>query len=594
MSRRNIIFLVLDSLSYETLNLYPFPDELFINSFIKKDSTVYENVYTQGPYTEASMNGLAYGQRGLDGGSFMFSHSKFDHSFVDNIHKDYETFCSGMSCRLFIDHCYSSFDKFHYHFYTPTTLPTLQWNRLDHFVKLSKNRPLSREEVRCVTSLVEYGLNDTLRFLNNFLDKKYQTSLSKTFIRETDVTALKNDVEKELSNFKTNTAKYIQDILSGNINFTQFDFNYYVTYNNKKLATNVFDTYKKKLIHLATKHYVFRPRQYKLFFNTLFNNSTATIKDAVRVLFISTRNKRWIKKNYQDLIVANNNKKRAISFSRCLDSIYSFISNRSGEKPFFVYCQPDDFHPLSTFWTYDSNDEQTIKSELECALNLAKRIKLKNCNIFDFLSIKYLDNKVKELFDFLINNDLIENTDVVITADHGSWNLNNAIRTDKNLIMTEERMHIPCLFYQKGQGFKAEHNLHNSYSIPNTILSFMGYETDEYFFGKCFSEDKNKYLLSENLGFGCPDVFGTPINYVIHNKEYKLNVLARINEDVRLSNCTSFYNLKKDPLEERNIISKTIKTNQELVSEMLQPAKLRHDELKKELKPLTFYSPHKN
>lgn len=593
MKKRNVIFLVIDSLSYKTLQSYPFPDELFLNNYIKKHSIVYDNVYTQGPYTEASMNGLAYGQRGLDGSAFMFSHAKFSHSFVDNLHADYLTFCSGMSCRLFVDHSKKSFDKYHYHFYTPTTLPTLQWNRVDHFCKLYQSRKLTKDEKGCLVKLIRYSLDDTESFLNSLKSKEYETSLSNNYVRLSDVDLLLKKVQIAKKNFTNNQDSFLDFVLRKEIDFSKFDFNYYVPYNDINDQKMIFDKYRPLLIKEAKKHYSFRLKSILNFNSNLFHsflNTKSFTKNLVKVLLSSSRKRKNLESVYSALLKPDSNKKRAISFDRCITEIKKLIEDNDNEKkPFFIYCQPDDFHPTSVFWTYDSPDDANLESELSSALSLAKRIKLKNCNIFDYLSIKYIDSKINELFNILQKNNKLDDTDVIITADHGSWSFNDYVRMDDNLIMSEERMHIPCLFFRNGQPELHDTNLHNSYSIPNTILSFVGYPPDNYFYGKPFEIDSNKYLLSENLGFGCPDIFNVPINYVVHNQRYKLNIKVGIEETITEKNCVGFYDLVKDPLEEINIISKIKKINKTLFLEMFNVAANRHSELQSNTSKEDFY-----
>ena len=587
--KRNVVFLVIDSLSYKTLESYPFPEELFINNFIKKNSIIYNNVYTQGPYTEASMNGLAYGQRALDNSAFMYSHTKYTHSFVDNIHPDYKTFFAGMSCRLFVDHCSNSFDKFHYHFYTPTTLPTLQWNRVKHFSNLSKKRNLTELEIECLKNLINYGLNDTDKFLTNLINQKYETSLSHGLIRKNDLDSLIKRVNDLKNEFLNNENAFISRVLKEEINFADYDFNYYIPYNNEQKIKDIYNKYRPKLLRTMKNHYSFSLADLKVFFSN--NHKGNYIKDFIKCITDKFRKKKGLSNIYNKLLLPDANVKKAISFDKSINQIEDFLKNQkeNNNTPFFIYCQPDDFHPPAVFWTYDSENEKVLENELSTALNLANRIKTKNVNIFDYLSLFYLDKKIEYIFDLLIKDDLLNSTDVIITADHGSWFFYDSLRLDDSLIMTEERMHIPCMFYRANLKREEENNLHNSYSLPNSILKFMGYKTDDYFFGKSFDEDKNEFLISENLGFGCPDIYNTKINYVVHNEKYKLNIETKINEELTLNNCKSFYYLESDPLEQINAFLKAKNNDAELISRMFKIAQKRHQELNKNTNPVSFY-----
>lgn len=584
MENRNIILLVIDTLSYKVLEQYPFPEELFLNNYIKKHSILYENVYTQGPYTEASMNGVAYGQRALDGGTYMFGHACFSHSFVDNIHEKYNTFCSGMSCRLFIDNCYKSFDKFHYHYYSPTVLSTLNWTRLEHFINLNKKRSLTSNEIGCISTLLSYSISHTLKFLENYKNKQYETSLSNNYIIEKKADDLLEKVNALQQSYENDKVSLINDVLEEKINIGALELDYQVPYEETNTALSFFKNYSSKLLKIVKKKYRHNFQTIMWLFSNIKTIKTSGLKEflknEIKILKFPSSQKLKLTKTYNELINGIT-KKKPISFDRCIPEILSFIKdNISSKKPFFVYCQPDDFHPTPVFWSYDSNDLNKIKIEFDEALSLANKIKKQNCNFFEFLSIRYIDSKIKTLFQELDKMNLLNNTDVIITADHGSWEYGDYPSTRK-LIMTEERSHIPCYFFRLNQMQKKDYNLHLNYSLPNTILKYEGFDTDNYFYGKAFSEDKNEFLLIENLGFGCPDIYNVPIRYVVLNNRYKLLIVTSLKDCISSKNCIELFDRKKDCLERFNILKQFKKKNQVLFQTMISVAKKRHEELQK-------------
>ena len=83
------------------------------------------------------------------------------------------------------------------------------------------------------------------------------------------------------------------------------------------------------------------------------------------------------------------------------------------------YVHIDDAHYTENFFTYDTNDINVIDGDFKRIDNYLNNIQkdYKGSIAYD-LSLMYCDNIIKNIFDFLESEKLLNNTSVVITADH--------------------------------------------------------------------------------------------------------------------------------------------------------------------------------
>ena len=229
-----------------------------------------------------------------------------------------------------------------------------------------------------------------------------------------------------------------------------------------------------------------------------------------------------------------------------------------------------------------------IGSELKKAALLAKRIpSAHKCNIAPYLSIRYIDEQIERLWRYLESNDLLENTAVVITADHGYWDYYDA-KHPAGLVMSEERIHIPLMIYDGNlQDTKIHDEFLQNYQFPNLVLESLGLKSEPVFHD---SRPLSLPLLCENLGFGCPDIFAIPIHYTVHSPKYKLVILAKLDREIRPEDCALFFDLTKDPLEVKNRIN-----DQEyrgIIDAYRKVAFVRHEDVRNKTKD-DYYVPPK-
>ena len=102
------------------------------------------------------------------------------------------------------------------------------------------------------------------------------------------------------------------------------------------------------------------------------------------------------------------------------------------KKPFFTYIKLLDAHELNIY-PHDLQNENSISDETKRISDLFKNIKRDKNYVGNALydcAINYSDGVVKQLLNFLEQKKLIENTIIVITADHGGQFPNVPIRNE--------------------------------------------------------------------------------------------------------------------------------------------------------------------
>ncbi len=563
----NLIILTIDALSYKVLSSYPFREELFIFNTFHKKSHDYRHYYTQGPYTEASVNGMICGQEGLDCGSFMYGMSKCPEDLFSVLNRNgYTVLRYGASNELYED-CQETV-------YRPSFISTIAWSRLPHFETIHKTRGLTEAQYRCCFHEIRSAIKKTIRYCDSYIGGGASTEMMRGYLHLNEVVDLRKRCLEKLSSFQIFSPEIVDAYLDRDARSDWAEIRNRIPNYPRSSFGKIYAKYSKSIISHLRRHLSWEKPQFK----KVIRGFAASIKHMRPGYFLNAiyGEKRSFAQSYATLMSPRAlERKCTVSFSRRIDQAIGFIEQNSS-KPFFLYMQPDDFHPMSAFHSYDSNNPQLVESELAKAHALAKRIPSSyKCNIATFLSIRYIDENIRRLWDYLVTHDLLENTKIIITADHGYWEYRDA-RHPKELIMSEERLHIPLMIYDVRLSNTQYHDEYiQNYQFPNLVLETLGFETNPL-----FHEPKPLLppLICENLGFGCPDIFDIPIHYTIYSSAYKLVVFGRIERAIELEDCVLFFDLSKDPLEQTNVLH--LSEYADVVARYMAVAKERHERVR--------------
>ncbi|UCE42957.1 MAG: sulfatase-like hydrolase/transferase, partial [Candidatus Aminicenantes bacterium] len=172
--------------------------------------------------------------------------------------------------------------------------------------------------------------------------------------------------------------------------------------------------------------------------------------------------------------------------------------------------------------------------------------------------IYWTDYNLGILFNYLKNNNLYDNTWIILTADHGEMIYEHNKIGHPNSVLNEELLHIPLIFKlpnQKGDA-KVMDELTSIIDIMPSILDYLDIESEQplmgksvidlidqtwikKFFSKYFRKDKT-VIVSE----------GRNRSVQIRSEKYKYIE----QQNLELGSVTyNLFDLKKDPNEKVNI-----------------------------------------
>ncbi len=194
------------------------------------------------------------------------------------------------------------------------------------------------------------------------------------------------------------------------------------------------------------------------------------------------------------------------------------------DEPYFL-----SLFTLSSHPPYDVPMEPYLKGEGD---------KIKFCN-----SVYYTDYHLGKFIDDLEQKQELENTLVIIIADHGTFIIGNLN------YYSEKKYHIPMIWY--GDVLLATDTIvsviSNQTDLANTLLSQLNIDTHEYLFGKnIFAENAPQQILyAINNGFG---FFSDSLEFYYNHVSEKSFVLRGNITDSSLMESKAYYQLLYEDL----------------------------------------------
>lgn len=585
MKKQNVIMLVLDSITYENTlanegKECPMP---FIHSLMDKGINA-RKVYSEAPYTEAALVSLLCGDNTLDKTGHM--KRNYNHKTVLQLFEEagYHIYSNAYQPAIYPSGQMHEFKDRYYNF---PFLFSQEWDyRLKYFSELES---LTEEEKNLVVDILDDNFQAWLKYFEDIekespsLNMIYETLDLKNF------TENKKALEVEYKAFKHNKIDYAINVLK------QKKEHPLAKIKDFEELNRVSDEFKNKMQKKYMKF--LRKVLYKNFFLNLKNNhmSITMIKN-----FIKAKEYKKVKRhfmNYLNALVDRDllNRLKIYDKVKMVPSLYTMLNHfinwydkKSDNKPFFAYIHAEDNHFPETFFSYDVEDEKLIKQEFSEANNYFKSInnKYKGSIAYD-MSLNYSDNTIKRFFKTLEKKCLLEDTIIVITADHGFSYYYNPIREQFVTNFYNETYHIPLAIYKKKLKPKTLDNYYMSKDIVPTILDLAGLEIPKKMNSQSMLKYNGRnYSLIEYMGGGCPHYYRRDLMLGVRNERFSL-VLSVPLDDFSKYKFVTCYDLKIDPLEKNNLIYSNINTEE--IKEELNIIKKRYEEIKKEIKSKRYY-----
>ena len=585
MKKKNVIMLVLDSITYENVlanegKKCPMP---FIYSLMQNGINV-KKVYSEAPYTEAALVSLLCGDNTLDKTGHM--KRNYNHKTVLQLFEEdgYHIYSNAYQPAIYPSGQMHEFKDRYYNF---PFLFSQEWDyRLKYFSELES---LTEEEKNLVVDILDDNFQAWLKYFEDIEKKSPSLNMIYETLNLKDFSENKKALETEYRAFKHNKIDYAINVLKQKKDHPLAKIKDFEELNR------VSDEFKNKM---QKKYMKFLKKVlYKNFFLNLKNNrmSMTMIKN-----FIKAKEYKKVKRyfmNYLNALIDRDllNRLKVYDKVKMVPSLYTMLNHftkwydkKSDNKPFFAYIHAEDNHFPEIFFTYDVEDEKLIEQEFSEANNYFKNInnKYKGSIAYD-MSLNYSDNTIKRFFKTLEKKGLLEDTIIVITADHGFSYYYNPIREQFVTNFYNETYHIPFAIYKKNLKPKTLDNYYMSKDIVPTILDLAGLEIPKEMNSQSMLKFNGRnYSLIEYMGGGCPHYYRRDLMLGVRNERFSL-VLSVPLDDFSKYKFVTCYDLKKDPLEKNNLIYSNINTEE--IKEELNIIKKRYEEIKKEIKSKGYY-----
>ena len=268
--------------------------------------------------------------------------------------------------------------------------------------------------------------------------------------------------------------------------------------------------------------------------------------------------------------------------------VIKWIQRNKSEK-FFLWMHYMDPHvpyvPPEKYLSDFSRRKDAFK--YNCSVNL-EEVTEKDLKILRNLylgEVRYLDECIGEFWRYLVENNLLEGSLILFTADHGHAFMEHERFGHAYDILYNEVLHVPLLLY----GFEHFKNVDVPVQLLDmspTILELLNIEKPSSFIGKSFlyllnGKESSLPIFSESAR---PDLIN--VKYDLTKKAVSCikNPYKLITN--QLKGTVELYNIEKDFKEKRNLID----NNKEIYEEMLTLIQkhLSVMDIKKKIKALRF------
>lgn len=583
--KKNVLFIVVDSVTNDVLFNKSNSKDIapFLNS-LREKSISGDKMYSEAPYTEAALMSLLSSVDTMDSGGYMERMKNVRCVLEDFQENKYKTFFCNYYPSIYPSNMIRGYNERKYidgfHF-------SHIWEyRFKYFSELYLENKTTNKENEMLINLLKDNLEAWLEYLEKIKNKNIETSMLNDCIDTKNIDKTINQLKKEYKKFTTNKEEYLTALFKEKEEHTLFKINEYKMSDKirndetrKQIMNNYKDTFKK-IEKINFKRNILNNKfPYKKLFNTLIKRDIKTAKG----LLAGYKNSLFDKDLYDRIAPNFDLFKDQRSFYTVSNELINWI-DKNKDTPWMSYVHIDDAHYTESFFTYDTEDIELVNEEFKRINNYLDKVPkdYKGSIAYD-LSLLYCDNIIKGIYEYLEKNKLLDNTYIVITADHGFSYYFSPVREKYVISNYKENYNVPFIIYGKDIKPKLIEGFCSTKDVPTTLLSLVGIKKHKQYKGNnLLTSNGEEYSLLEYMGGGCPDIKRRPINLGVKTDNYSVTVDAYINKTFEDIIIKEVYNLNKDPYEHINLSNKkNIKNN---ISRELDILNKRFSELKKQYK----------
>lgn len=605
MNQKNVMFLVIDACNADYLGPKDYKPTCspFLDS-LSKCSHTFSNVFSSGPYTEAAMMELMAGYRVLDHNSFIenlqFAPKTVLETFQDH---GYETYS--------IIGCFSDYISFfrgldHPAINAAPSYRNLYYGRIRFYRELYLNHALPEEKYQIMKDLMKHYFEGYEWFLNDYLNHGYATKfIVRPDLSEEDTQAKLNGILEEQRSFESDPDTYLDGMLKDGeehrLFALEFGGNWVESEKMRNLINEMIDRYADTIDRMRRLQIRGNRKYIGGMVPNAFRQAGTALKMTGKLMAAHTMNMPRFKDAvgmpvlelsiYTDYVLNNVLKKdinyRKIKTGPCAKDMYDhfldwYDTKYTHEKPFYAYIHIDDIHMNPVPFSF-TEDRELLNREFAYMKQYVDSLDDRyHGNIMYDVGIHHVDEKIRLFTEELKKRGILENTVLIVTADHGYYYSYNHFRKDSIGNLYRENFHIPLIWHEPGQTVPtADSAFHAERDIPYTLIESLGMKPDESWQGKnLFTAEGRPCILSEYPGRGSPDMDLKQLYFGCYDDSWKIVVKAYLKEELNEQNITEIYDVRKDLFEGKNL--KNGSYDRDHVQKLFEVVKKRFRELKQE------------
>lgn len=563
---KNYLLFIIDSLNYSHIKESEIELMPFYNS-LRKDSIVCENMFSQAPYTEAAVMNIYCGQNVLDYGGYLKRFKDTPKTIFEALSEQgYTTFFNTLQPQ-----CYPSSlsrgctDAF---YNVGFDIGALWSYRVEHYSKLYSKNLLNDKDYEDLIDIFDDNFKEWISFTEKICNRDISCEIIQENSENYDADAIKKELEKEHSLYLENKKEYIIGVMiqGPNHSFLKIQpFTQGLKIKEREDMKSMIGLFKPIIKEVRRKLFKLNIKNnrdglfsgvFKKFKDLLKKPNNRNFKDFLKSIFLVVNVlydidlKKRESDNYDRF-------KNAPSAKTHIDHYVSWAEKNKCNKH-FACIHVDDIHNPEVFFTYDSNERTIFEKECDIAREVLDNLPSDyKGSITHDLSLRYIDNVLEYLFDVLKQKALLEDTCVIITADHGFSFSGNPLRDSFVINLYLENYNVPFLIYNSGYESRVIDDIKTTKDIPATICDLAFGKIPECYTGhSLLREYEYPYVLIEYCGGGCPDLSRRQLKVAAFDKEWFVGTLCSIKEGFSFEKITEIYNLKTDPLQKNNLKGK--------------------------------------
>jgi hypothetical protein len=506
--KKNVILLVIDALMPSRTgfggNIPSLSPEL---NRIAASSLNCSKAFTMGNPTEFALPGLFASSYLLDDGGFADGIGNRKITFAEALKREgYRTAAFFPIYRPFYHGYDRGFDEF-FQYYDPNVILKNFNNVANWYLRQFRSGGLS--EAECAELLgkdCDVYFSDILQYCRTWQAYKKNPVVPASLVfANIDFEVLEREIEQERRRFESSRAEHITKFLhGGGFGFVEI-INNFVEARARK-APLCWADIKFRLVLLWNLASVW-------FASTSYKSAKSAF--ALALYRVLQGQQHWIK--YP-------------SGGYMLEAFKKWIDHLDGPAPFYTYLHIVDAHEFCHY-SYDvpGNDgEKALELKLFGeALRDIKRTPGYKGNILYDTSIRYADHVVTRLREYLESRNLLKDTMIVVTADHGGVYPNIPVRDSmahRVDCFFDELYQIPMIFSGAGIAPYRHEGLVSSVDIAPTVLETLGIPIPESFKGTPVraGEKTRDHVTMENQGRGPSDLARKSTRVCVRTETMKL------------------------------------------------------------------------